>query len=177
MTAAIPGRVTRFDQPAEPALRTGAVYDVPEPGRVEILLGTGDTGGVFDLIEVLIPPGGRWTAHRHAFSEWFRVLDGELEVLAPRRGQLRPLARVAPGQTCTMPPWAPHALRNTAGSPTRFLVTGQPGVMSRYFAACASDPVTPPGRQALAALAARYDIELITQTSQLPAWPGVRAGE
>jgi hypothetical protein len=42
-------------------------------------------------------------------------------------------------------------------------VTGQPGVMSRYFArygAQAGDAAAPPGPPAPAELAARYDIEL-----------------
>jgi quercetin dioxygenase-like cupin family protein len=156
--AGFPGGATRFDPPAAPALRPGTACRVPGLGRVELILGAADTGGVFDLVEVRIEAGGTWAAHRHAFTEWFRVLEGQLEFLAPRGGRLRPLASAGTGQTCVVPPWAPHAVRNTAASPARVLVTGQPGVMSRYFARCGAH-VGDPGE-----LAARYDIELITTT-------------
>jgi quercetin dioxygenase-like cupin family protein len=167
MTPDRPGGTTRFDPAAEPALRPGTACRVPGLGRVEIIVGAADTGGVFDLTEVLIEPGVTWAAHRHAFTEWFRVLEGELEFLAPDGGRLRSLAGAGRGQTCVVPPWAPHAVRNTAESPARVLVSGQPGVMSRYFAlsgARAGDPAAPSSPRALAELAARYDIELITTT-------------
>jgi quercetin dioxygenase-like cupin family protein len=173
MTPAGPGRLTRFDPPADPVLRVGAVQHVPQVGLVEIVLGAADTGGVFDVVDALIEPGGSWAAHRHAFAEWFRVLHGELELLAPRAGQLRPVARIKTGQTCAVPPWSPHALSNAAASPARFLVIGQPGVMSRYFADfgvhAPGDQRAPRGPRALAQLTARYDIELITAGPAVPA--------
>lgn len=175
MMPAGPGGTTRFDPPAAPALRAGTVCHPADACRVEILLDAADTGGVFDLIEVLMEPGGRLAAHRHAFAEWFRVLEGEMQLLAPRGGRLRPLARFTAGQTCAVPPWAPHAIRNTTASPARFLAIGQPGVMSRYFGqpgTRAGDPLMPRSPRVLAEIAARYDIELITTS------PGkaVRAG-
>lgn len=164
MIPAGPGQATRFDPPAAPARREGAAYHLPRAGWVEIVLGAADTGGVFDVADALIEPGGRWAAHRHAFAEWFRVLDGELVLLTPRAGRLRPAARITAGQTWAVPPWAPHALRNAAATPVRFLVISQPGVLSRYlggFGTRPGDPGAPRGPRALAQLAARYDIELI----------------
>jgi quercetin dioxygenase-like cupin family protein len=166
MMPARPGGISRFDPSATPALRPGTACHVSGLGRVEIVLGVADTGGVFDLVDVLIEPGGTWAAHRHAFTEWFRVLEGELEFLAPRAGWLSPLASAGTGQTCVVPSWAPHAVRNATSAPARVLVTGQPGVMSRYFArygAQAGD-AAPPGPPTPAELAACYDIELITTT-------------
>ena len=121
MTPAGPGRVTRFDPPADPVLRVGAVQHVPQVGLVEIVLGAADTGGVFDVVDALIEPGGSWAAHRHAFAEWFRVLDGELELLAPRAGRLARWrasrrARPAPCRRGRRTPSATRRLRRPGSS-------------------------------------------------------------
>ena len=44
-----------------------------------ILLSGNDTNGRYCLIDMLIPPGGGPSPHRHDFEESFTVLEGEIE--------------------------------------------------------------------------------------------------
>jgi mannose-6-phosphate isomerase-like protein (cupin superfamily) len=155
------------------------VYAVAGGNRVTILVDAAETGGAFDLIEVLAQPGGGPPPHRHAFAEWFHVLDGALQLLTPQEGELRKLALVEAGSTYVVSPWAPHTTHNTTDAPVRFIVAGQPGVMSSYFAQAgvrvadthAAPGTPPPGPDALAELAARYEIEFVAVNSI----PGVPA--
>lgn len=136
--------------------------------RVTILIDATETSGTFDLVDVHTPPGTGSCPDRHAFAEWFHVVAGSLQFLGMPGGRLKPTATVEAGGTYVVPPWAPHAIRNNTEKPARFIVAGQPGVMSSYYAqaglrvpdtqtrvpvAAAPDP------SALAELAARHKIQ------------------
>jgi mannose-6-phosphate isomerase-like protein (cupin superfamily) len=54
------------------------VYVVARGNHVTIALDRVQSDGLFDVSEVRAGPGGGPPPHRHAFSEWFRVLEGEL---------------------------------------------------------------------------------------------------
>ena len=60
--------------------RTAPVLVVAGGNHVTVLVNATETGGVFDVIEVLARPGGGPPAHQHEFVEWFHVLEGELQL-------------------------------------------------------------------------------------------------
>ncbi|HTX09608.1 MAG TPA: cupin domain-containing protein [Solirubrobacteraceae bacterium] len=150
-------------------VRNSPVYAVAGGNHVTIVVDARETGGEFDLIEVLAQTGGGPPPHRHAFAEWFHVLEGKLQILEPTAGRLRPIGSLEAGQSYFVAPWAAHTTRNLGSGSVRFLVAGRPGTMTSYFAEAGvpvSDPDTMPdipplGPEALAALAARYDIQFV----------------
>ena len=152
-----------------PTRSTDVVYAVHGGDRVTIMIDATETGGAFDVVEVLMQPGRAAPPHHHAFAEWFHVLDGALQFLTGSCGALNPTAIVEQGGTYVVPPWAPHAVQNTTATPVRFLLAGQPGVMSSYFAnagvrirdAQSRPSVPPPSRSALAELTAGHGIHLL----------------
>lgn len=148
----------------------GAVYAMAGGNHVTILIDAADTGGAFDLVEVFAMPGGGPPPHRHEFVEWFHVVEGAIQFLGGEDG-LQPTELVQAGGTYMVPSWAPHATHNDTAAPARFIVAGQPGVMSKYFAqagvlvtdALTPPAVPPPGPAQLAELAAKYRIQYITR--------------
>ncbi len=151
------------------ARHTGAVYAMAGGNHVTIVVDAGETEGSFDLVEVFAMPGGGPPPHRHAFAEWFHVVEGAVQFLEPGDGGLRKTALVQTGETYMVPPWAPHATHNDTDAPARFMVAGQLGVMPRYFAPAGwlvpdaqTPPASPPpGPAELTELAARYGIEYL----------------
>jgi quercetin dioxygenase-like cupin family protein len=132
-----------------------------------LLLDRRDTTSAFDVIEVLAQPGGGPPPHRHAFAEWFRVIDGELTISEERDGTVICTSTLGPGDTIFVPPWIVHGTLNLSDAPTRFEVVGQPGAMTGYFLE-AGVPVrdertppdrAPPGPAELGEIAPRWGIE------------------
>ncbi|HUA46467.1 MAG TPA: cupin domain-containing protein [Solirubrobacteraceae bacterium] len=131
--------------------RHSRVYAVAGGNHVMIVVDATETDGTFDLIEVLARPGGGPPPHRHAFAEWFHVLEGSLQILTVSAGRLEPVASLGVGQTFFAPPWVPHTTRNLGEEPVRFLVAGRPRIMTSYFAHAGvlvpdvlTEPDTPP---------------------------------
>lgn len=91
-------------------IRHSRVYAVAGGNHVAILIDAAETDGEFDLIEVLAQPGGGPPPHRHAFAEWFHVLDGLLEILTPvaegssRWRRLNPVRPTSPPRGYPTPP-------------------------------------------------------------------------
>jgi quercetin dioxygenase-like cupin family protein len=145
-------------------------YVVAGGNHVTVLLDRAHTDGRFDAIAVRAAPGGGPPAHRHSFSEWFRVLEGELTMCEERDGVMRTSSVLRAGDSIFVPPWVWHATLNLGTQPCRFEVIGQEGEMSGYFvqAGVAVDgpetaPATkPPGPDVLRELAAQYGIEFWT---------------
>jgi len=135
--------------------------------HVAILVDAAETEGAFDVVEVLAHPGGGPPPHRHAFEEWFRVLEGTLTFTGLRDGSIVPIAEVGPGRVVVVPPGSWHGTVNQTTSPVRFVVVGRPGVMSRYFrqaSVAVASMTAPPDREppapaALKQLAEQHGIE------------------
>ncbi len=152
---------------AAPTRTTAAVYALDDAHRVTIVIDASATGGSFDLLEVLARPGGDTQMHRHAFIEWFHVLEGTLRVLAPSGGTPRPIAVVEAGATYVIPADAPHSVQSATDRLVRYLVASRPGVLSSFIATAGvrlrdaqTRPTEPlPGPARLAALATSYGIE------------------
>ncbi len=146
--------------------RTALVLVVAGGNQVTVLVDATETGGLFDVIEVLARPGGGPPAHQHEFVEWFHVLEGELQLCGERDGAIVPTRLVREGETAIVDPWEWHATLNESDRPVRFVVVGRPGLMTGYFAeagVAVPDERTPPDREpagpaALTEIAARYGI-------------------
>lgn len=144
-----------------------ATYAVAGGNHVTLLLDRGDTASALDVIEVLAQPGGGPPPHRHAFAEWFRVLEGELTLSEDRDGTVVCTSTLAPGDTIFVPPWTVHGTLNLADAPARFEVVGAPGAMTGYFLEAGvrvPDERTPPEREPagpaeLREIAKRWGIE------------------
>jgi quercetin dioxygenase-like cupin family protein len=135
--------------------------------HVTTMLGAATTGGAFDAITVRAEHDGGPPPHRHGFGEWFLVLEGSLELTGESDGQIVSLDVLNAGDSAWVPPDCWHGTINSSGSPARFLVVGQPGTMTSYFAH-AGVPVAddsavsghePPGPSKLRDLAAQHGIE------------------
>jgi quercetin dioxygenase-like cupin family protein len=69
------------------------VYVVAGGDHVTLLLDREVSAGLLDVIDVLAQPGGGPPPHRHAFAEWFCVLEGELTISEERDGTVVCTAR------------------------------------------------------------------------------------
>lgn len=146
------------------------VYVVAGGNHVTLLLDRGETGGTLDVIEVLAQPGGGPPPHRHAFGEFFRVLEGELTLAEERDGTVVCTRTLRAGEGVWVAPDVVHGTLNLSDRVTRFQVIGQPGLMTGYFAEAGvrvADPLVapdrePPGPAQLREISARWGIEFWT---------------
>lgn len=126
--------------------------------RVRILA-SGNDLGLVDHIEV--PAGDMAPLHvHHAHDEGFYVLAGEVTLHMPGRA-----VTLQPGDFFLAPRGVPHTYR-VGGAPARWLVTSTPGGFERFVDEVAAGGVTDPAE--LAAVAARYDIEILGPPGMLP---------
>jgi quercetin dioxygenase-like cupin family protein len=147
------------------------IYAVAGGNHVNVLLDRLQTASALDVIEVLAQPGGGPPPHRHAFAEWFRVLEGELTFEEERDGVVRCTSTLGPGETVFVPPFTVHGTLNLSNAPARFEVVGQPGAMTGYFADAGvqvPDERTPPEREP----AGPADLREIAQRWGIEFWTG-----
>jgi quercetin dioxygenase-like cupin family protein len=145
-------------------------YAVAGGNHVTLLLHRSHTAAALDVIEVLAQPGGGPPPHRHAFAEWFRMLEGQLTLAEERDGTVVCTSTLVAGDTIFVPPWTVHGTLNLSDAPARFEVVGQPGAMTGYFLEAGvqvPDERTPPehepaGPTELREIAGRWGIEFWT---------------
>jgi quercetin dioxygenase-like cupin family protein len=146
------------------------VYVVAGGNHVTFLLDREVGAGLLDVINVLAQAGGGPPPHRHAFAEWFCVLEGELTISEERDGTVVCTRRLTAGQSVFVPPWTVHGTLNLSTAPARFQVVGQPGAMTGYFAQAgvlvpnedAAPDRPPPAPAELKEIAAAWGIEFWT---------------
>jgi quercetin dioxygenase-like cupin family protein len=147
------------------------VYVVAGGNHVAITLDRSESNDLLDVIEVHAAPASGPPHHRHAFAEWFRVLDVQLTFTEERDGVMRATHTLGPGGSVFVAPWIDHGTLNLSDRPCRFEVVGDPAMMSGYFAE-ASVPVAdvyaepdraPPGPAELSDISARSGIEFWTR--------------
>jgi quercetin dioxygenase-like cupin family protein len=127
-------------------------------GRVRILVGD-ERIGLVDHIEV--PAGDMPPLHvPHSHDEGFYVVEGEVTLFTPAAE-----VTLGPGDFFLAPRGVPHTYR-VGDRPARWLVTSTPAGFERFVAEVATGGVTDPGE--LAAIAARYDIEILGPPGMLP---------
>jgi quercetin dioxygenase-like cupin family protein len=120
-----PKRALTFARPdGEPRLaHIGLVGDT-----YTITVSGADTGGLFCVIDMYVPPGGGPPPHRHDFEETFVVQEGEIE--ATFRGQK---SVVRAGETINIPRNAPHQFRNSSLQAARLLCICAPAGQDEFF--------------------------------------------
>ncbi|MBZ4322250.1 cupin domain-containing protein [Streptomyces huiliensis] len=121
-----------------------------------ILLGAGDTGGLYSYYEVSVPAGQGSVYHlHHHMDECFHVTEGEFEITVGDRVHPAPAGTVVYG-----PRGVAHAFRNTGADTGRMLCTATPGGIEAFFEdlrdLVASDP--PPQWANMRQLAAVHGI-------------------
>src|ERR1700733_15454901 len=93
------------------------IYAVAGGNHVTVLLDRSDAPSALDVIDVLAQPGGGPPPHRHAFAEWFRVLEGELTFAEERDGAVRCTTTLRAGGTVFVAPWVCHGTLNLSDRP------------------------------------------------------------
>jgi Cupin domain len=81
------------------------MYVVAGGNHVEIVLDRFQSNELLDVIEVRAALGGGPPPYRHAFAEWFRVLEGELTFTEERDDVMRATHALGPGGSVFVAPW------------------------------------------------------------------------
>jgi oxalate decarboxylase/phosphoglucose isomerase-like protein (cupin superfamily) len=142
-------------------------------GADELIIraGSAETQGALFAAEVRMKPGGGPPRmHRHAPSELYHVLDGELAFyIADAAGTVRRTTGAA-GAVVPIPGGRPHTIRNEADAEARALAVYAPGAAMERFvrAAAALARDRTPSVDDVLELAGRHDIEM---TGPIPAGP------
>jgi quercetin dioxygenase-like cupin family protein len=124
------------------------------------------TGGAFGLIEEVLPAGFESPYHVHrGEDESFYVLEGEMTFVHGAPGE-EELLRAGPGTFVFLPRGISHGFRAEGPSAARVLLLVTPGGFERFVAklslpAGAPPPGGPPDPGPLAALAAKYHVEIL----------------
>lgn len=111
--------------------------------------------GAGEVCEFTAQPGPLAPPHRHAWSETHYVIEGEMEYMVG--GEVH---RVPAGGFLSIPGDALHAL--SASTPVRWLELTGDAHPSEFFELVSREANDlPPDMEKLAALAARYDVEVL----------------
>ena len=91
------------------------------------------TSGNLLVMEVIVPPGGGPPAlHRHTSSEIFYLLEGEFEVSTVDTNNALSTAKVAAGDTLSIPSMVWHNFKNVGAAPGKFLAIHSPAGMEAF---------------------------------------------
>jgi quercetin dioxygenase-like cupin family protein len=94
-----------------------------------------DTGYVFSIYEMTLPPEKALPLHYHPYAEVFYVLEGEVEFGSMKDRQEEWITCQA-GETVVVGPDSVHSFRNDSGKPARFLSISTQQHQA-FFDACA----------------------------------------
>jgi quercetin dioxygenase-like cupin family protein len=95
--------------------------------RLIVLATHDETGGRYDLVENVMPPGTRIPPHRHTrYSEHLHVVEGEVTVWTDEREVV-----LRQGESIFFPMGTPHSGVASADVETRVLLVGSPGGLAR----------------------------------------------
>ena len=130
--------------------------------RARVLVDAEASEGHFGLLDMIeAPPGDMPPLHvHHAQDEGFYVVSGEVTFYLPDEE-----IALRPGDFFLAPKGIPHTFR-VGAEPARFLVTSSPAGFEQFVCDVAALDVPDPAR--LAAIAARYDIEILGPPGMLP---------
>ena len=95
---------------------------------VQVLLGSDESDGVFSLARIRCAPGCGAPVHRHAQSETFHVLRGELTAVCDGR-----VERLQAGDLVHIRPGASHSFANEGPEEVEFIATASPAGHEAFF--------------------------------------------
>lgn len=127
--------------PATPLLRSAAKLPrLAIAGSVYVILvDSRETGGLYAMIDAIVPPGGGPPRHVHTREdEGFYVLEGEVAFTI---GGVRHVAGA--GTLLHAPRNIPHTFRNESTAQARMLVWLTPGGLEQFFREVGAE--IPPG--------------------------------
>ena len=130
--------------------------------RARILASGEDTNGAFALVDMIEVPASQMSPLHvhHSEDEGFYVIEGEARLYLPGRE-----LTLRPGDFFLAPRGVPHTYR-AGGDGARWLVASTPAGFERFVARAAA--LEPPTPDALAAVAAQHDIEILGPPGALP---------
>ncbi len=116
-----------------------------------------ETGEAYALIEAEVPAnaGPPLYVHRRE-DESFYVLAGTYEFRVGDR-----VIQLGPGSCVFGPRGIPHAYKNVGATPSRHLVMITPAGFEKFLEALSAFPAGPPDLEALARVAAEYDLTFV----------------
>jgi quercetin dioxygenase-like cupin family protein len=125
---------------------------------VTVKLTKQETNGEYYLFEVVTPPGVGVPPHVHQHEdEIIEVVEGELEVQLGDQ-----VYQAKAGALIHFVRYAPHGFRNTSPNPCRTRWTVIPGQsFEQFFNELGALPEGQPDLEKVAAIFAKYDIELL----------------
>jgi quercetin dioxygenase-like cupin family protein len=99
------------------------IYNPVQKDYATFLKTSAETNGEYSLFEIELAPDGGNPLHAHsAFTEEFKVLEGELSVQVGQKHLV-----LKPGETALVPRHVAHRFYNTSGRRTTFQVELRPG--------------------------------------------------
>jgi mannose-6-phosphate isomerase-like protein (cupin superfamily) len=139
--------------------------------EISVVTSSDDTNGDIYAVLLRMPPGGGPPLmHRHAPSEVYHVLDGELVFYVGRADGTVNRVTVRAGQVMPLAGGTPHTIRNESDAEAVAFGVHTPGrVMERFTrsaAAMAADGV--PAMDRVLALAEEYGIEMLGPIPEHP---------
>jgi len=119
---------------------------------------SGDTNGVFSVIEIISPPGKGVSLHVHEDEdELVYLLDGEIEVTLGDQTMT-----AVPGVMALLPRGIPHGFENKGDKPSRLLDTILPGPFDNYFVELAALYAnSEPSDEEVDALSVKFNIKYL----------------
>jgi quercetin dioxygenase-like cupin family protein len=139
MTNAIKNMLSNLAAPARlNKLHLAPAIDIMGP-RVQILRDLNDQESTHCIMLVTVPPGVTVPLHSHADAESFYVVDGTVEMLDRRAGDVWKHTGI--GNFVHIAPDSQHAFRNATEVPAAFLCATTPR-MAQFFEAV-GEPVLP----------------------------------
>jgi len=126
--------------------------------EVTVKLTRQETAGEYYLFEVVTPPGVGVPPHVHQCEdEIIEVIEGKYEFMLGDHSYT-----VTPGDLVHFPRYVPHAFRNVGAKPGQTRWTVIPGTsFEEFFEELAALPEGPPDLEQVAAIFARYGMEIL----------------
>lgn len=149
------------DRPADPRTAERLALGTDE---LVVLADCAHTNGdIFAVLLRMPPGGGPPVMHRHAPSEVYHVLEGELAFYLGRADGAVDRVPVRAGQTMPMAGGTPHSIRNESDHEAVAFGVHSPGTAMEGFsrAAAALAAGGAPGMDAVLAIAEEHGIELL----------------
>jgi mannose-6-phosphate isomerase-like protein (cupin superfamily) len=129
-----------------------------------VLASSAETGGDLFAVELRMPPGGGAPVmHRHAPSEVYRVLSGEITFYVTGSDGVTTRRTAGAGETVTLAGNTPHTIRNESSELAVAFCVHAPGTVMDGFtrAAAALAASGQPTMEDVLAVAQEHGIELL----------------
>ncbi len=132
--------------------------------RIIIRLRGADTNGAYSMIEYTVAPNTSGPPlHRHAYTEYFYLLEGELS-FDTGEGVVHAQA----GESVFVPGWATHTFANPSSQPATIQVIMSPAGFEKFFeeAAARFEALGGPDMDVLLELNRKYGVEIVERVPE-----------